>query len=146
MKLKTKWIEKMKLEASDEKHAVLMDTGAPMGTDAALTPKQLVVAGLMGCTGMDVVALMKKYKQPVESFEIEADVEKSTDAYPQVFTKALLTFRFQGQIDAEKAIESVVLSQTKYCGVSAMLAKAFPIHYRIEVNGKSVKEDGLAFS
>ena len=93
---------------------------------------------------MDVIALMKKYKQPVESFEVETDVEKSNGVYPEVFTGALLTFRFKGMLDASKVVEAVTLSQTKYCGVSAMLSKAFPIQYQIEINGEKVGEIGHA--
>ncbi len=145
MKVVTKWVEKMKLVSTADGHEVAMDVKSPLGTDSALTPKQLVVAGLAGCTAMDVVAFMKKYKQPVESFEIETDVQKSVGVYPEVFTGATLYFRLTGQLDVAKVVESVVLSQTKYCGVSAMLSKAFPIQYQIEVNGEKVGE-GRAFS
>lgn len=122
-----------------------MDAKAPIGSDKAFTPKQLVVAGLAGCTAMDVIALMKKHKQPVDSFEIEAVVEKSGGGYPEVFTGAVLVFRLMGVLDEAKVVEAVTLSQTKYCGVSAMLAKAFPIRYRIEINGKPVGSEGSAF-
>lgn len=71
---------------------------------------------------MDVVALLRKYKQPLESFEVDAEIEKSTGGHPEVFTKAVLTFRFKGELDESRVLEAVTLSQTKYCGVSAMLA------------------------
>lgn len=145
MKLLTKWIEKMKLVATADGHEVFMDTKAPIGTDAALSPKQLLLAGLAGCTGMDVVALMKKHKQPLEGFEIETEVEKSAKGYPEVFTGAQLTFRLNGALDPQKVIEAVMLSQTQYCGVSAMLSKAFPIHYKIFLNGELIENAGQAF-
>jgi putative redox protein len=145
MKIITQWNEGMKFTSHANDHTVAMDTKAPIGTDSALTPKQLVVAGLAGCTAMDVVALLKKHKQVIESFEIDAEVEKSSGGYPEVFTSAVLVFRLKGEIQAEKAIEAVTLSQTKYCGVSAMLSKAFPIRYRIELNGKIIGEEGVAF-
>lgn len=145
MKVLTKWVEKLKLVASADGHEVPMDTKAPIGTDTALTPKQLVVAGLAGCTAMDVIALMKKHKQPMESFEVETDIEKSSGGYPEVFNKAVLTFKFKGNLDNSKVIEAVTLSQTKYCGVSAMLSKSFPIHYVIEVNGEKIGEGNADF-
>ena len=145
MKLVSRWVEKMKFVAQADGHEVNMDTRSPIGSDSALTPKQLVVAGLAGCTAMDVAALMKKYKQPVESFEIEADVQKSTGGYPEVFTNATLIFKSKGQLDPSKLIEAVTLSQTKYCGVSAMLSKAFPIHYKIELNGQQIAEGSANF-
>jgi putative redox protein len=110
-----------------------------------MTPKQLVVAGLAGCTAMDVVALLRKQGQPLEHFEVETEVEKSSGGYPEVFTAAMLTFKLQGQIEPEKAKEAVELSQTKYCGVSAMLSRAFPIRYRIELNGQTIGEGSARF-
>lgn len=77
--------------------------------------------------------------------QVDAEVEKSTGGHPEVFTKAILTFRFKGALDEARVIEAVTLSQTKYCGVSAMLAKAFPIFYRIEINGTQVGVEGRAF-
>ena len=141
MKLITHWQEKSKFITTADSHEVAMDAKPPFGTDSAMTPKQLVLAGLAGCTGIDVAALMKKHQQPVTRFEIETSVEKSKGVHPEVFTSARLIFRFEGQgIDSQKAIEAVTLSQTKYCGVSAMLSKAFPIHYQIEINGSKVGE------
>ncbi|MEN9723301.1 MAG: hypothetical protein RJB38_1287 [Pseudomonadota bacterium] len=145
MKLTTRWIEKMTFSASDGAHEVRMDTKAPMGNDSALTPKQLLLAGLGGCTAMDVVALLKKQQQPLETLEIETEVEKSSGGYPEVFTSGKLLFRATGAITPEKLIEAVSLSQTKYCGVSAMLAHAFPIRYKIELNGVAINEGEARF-
>jgi putative redox protein len=145
MKVTTRWNEKLSFTARTEAHEVGMDTRAPLGSDSAMSPKQLVVAGLAGCTAMDVVALLKKHQQPLESLEIETEVEKSSGGYPEVFTAAMLKFKLQGQVEPEKAIEAVELSQTKYCGVSAMLSKAFPIRYRIELNGRIIGEGSARF-
>jgi len=134
----TRWVKKMTFAASDGTHEVVMDTRSPTGSDAALSPKQLVLAGLAGCTAMDVVALLKKHQQPLESLEVDTEVDKSSGGYPEVFTAARLIFRLRGQLDAARVLEAVQLSQTKYCGVSAMLSKAFPIHYVIELNGQEV--------
>jgi putative redox protein len=98
MKITTRWNDKMTFSASDGAHSTQMDTRSPIGSDSALTPKQLVVAGLAGCTAMDVVALLKKHKQSIESFEVDTEVEKSSGGYPEVFTSALLTFRLKGAI------------------------------------------------
>ncbi len=138
MKLECRWNEKLRFTAQSGEHKVEMDTHAPMGSDTALTPKQLLVAGICGCTGMDVVALLKKGKQPLESFQIEADATPTEGAYPVVYKEIKLVFKLKGQLDESKVIESVRLSQTKYCGVSAMVSKAVPILYTIELNGKNI--------
>jgi putative redox protein len=137
------WKENMHFEAQAAGHNVDMDAKAPIGKGSAQTPKELVLAGLGGCTAMDVMALMKKHKQPVQSFEVEVDVATSTGGSPMVFTKADIYFRLGGEIDKNIALEAAHLSQTKYCGVSAMLLKAFPIEYHVFVNGEKV---GSGFS
>jgi putative redox protein len=132
------WKENMLFEAESAGWKVPMDAKKPIGKEQAMTPKELVVAGLGGCTAMDVVALMKKQKQPLTSFEVAVDVETSTGGNPMVFTKADITFKLTGAVDPALALEAVRLSQTKYCGVSAMLVKAFPIEYHVLVNGENV--------
>lgn len=92
---------------------------------------------------MDVIALLKKYKQPPDSFRIDIEIHPSTGTHPIVFEKAILSFMVDGAVDPEKLKEAVKLSQTKYCGVSAMLSKSFPIEYRIILNGNEI-ETGVA--
>jgi len=115
-----------------------MDAKAPIGKDSAPTPKDLVALGLGGCTAMDVIALLKKYKQLPESFAVEVETTPSEGRVPVVFTKATLSFVVRGQVEPAKLLEAVTLSQTKYCGVTAMLLKSFPITYRVELNGEEV--------
>lgn len=128
----------MLLHASDGKHTVELDANLPIGTDTALNPKQLLLSSLCGCTAMDVLSLLKKHKQALEAFEIVADAEMSASGHPKVFTKVHLSFLVAGLVDAEKLKESVRLSQTQYCGVSAMLSKATPISYSVVLNGADI--------
>lgn len=144
MKIQTRWLEKMKFVASVDGNETLMDAKSPIGTGSAMTPKELVVAGMVGCSAIDVMAYMRKHRLSVKSLEVEAEVKKSKGVYPEVFTQALLTFKLQGEMAETQALESVQLSQNKYCGVTAMLAKAFPINYKVELNGALVGE-GRAF-
>jgi len=131
------WKQKMLFTAEADGHAVTMDAKAPFGSDAALTPKQLILAAACGCTGMDVVGLLNKHKQPTEEFTIEA-AAKVREGHPAVFEEMELTFRLKGSIDSKILIDSIHLSQSKYCSVSAMLAKAMPIHYKIFLNSELV--------
>jgi putative redox protein len=138
MKTSLVWKDGMEFEAASDNHIVRIDAKAPIGKNVAATPKELVAMGLAGCTAMDVVALLKKYKQPPKTFSIDVDIQPSTGAHPIVFEKAILTFKVEGEIESQKLIEAVTLSQTKYCGVSAMLSKSFPIEYRVILNGNEV--------
>jgi len=138
MKSTLKWLADMKFEAETEGNSVSMDAKAPLGKGSAQTPKELVAAGLGGCTAMDVIALLKKHKQPLESLEIDVEIETNKTGYPSVFTHALLSFKAQGAIDPKILQEAVHLSQTKYCGVSAMLSKALPIEYVVFLNNEEI--------
>ena len=131
-KINTVWKEKMAFDSQVGNHTVRMDTTPEMGDDSGPSPKQLVLAGLAGCTGMDVVSLLKKMRVEYDSFEIytEADL---TEEHPQVFSEIRLVYRFKGEnIDQAKVEKAVNLSKDKYCGVSAMLKKNSPILYSIE--------------
>ncbi len=128
----------MQLSATDGANSVLMDTKAPTGDDTALNPKQLVLSGLCGCTTMDVLSLLNKHKEVVDAYELTAEAEMSAKGHPKVFTKIHLNFVVAGNVDAKVLVESIQLSQTRYCGVAAMLSKAMPITYSVLLNGIEV--------
>lgn len=128
----------MRFTAKSGEHQVGMDTQPPLGSNTALTPKQLLVAGICGCTAMDVVALLKKHKQPLEALDVEAETQLTEGKYPAVFKEVQLTFKVRGNVDSAQLIDAVALSQTRYCGVSAMVSKVVPIHYVIELNGREI--------
>ena len=138
MKLKSVWREKMRFTAEVDNHSIPMDTKSPIGEDTAATPKQMLIAAICGCTGMDVVALLKKCHQPFSKFEIEADALVTEGVHPVVFKEVQLVFKLEGNMEKEKVLEAITLSQTKYCSVSAMLSKSFPIHYTVQLNSESI--------
>lgn len=140
MKAQLKWTEGMKFEATSEGNSLTMDAKSPIGTNTAMTPKELVAVGLGGCTAMDVVALLKKHKQAYKSLDVDVDITTSTGGQPVVFTSATLTFNVTGEVDPAILLEAVRLSQTKFCGVSAMLAKALPINYIVKLNAEQIGE------
>lgn len=144
MKLSMTWKEKMLFEATDGTDSVLMDAKPPIGTGKTLSPKQLCLAAICGCTGMDVASLMRKNKQEMKALRVDADAPIG-EGYPAVFTEVRLDFHFEGAIDTAKAIEAVELSQSKYCGVSAMISKACPIFFQVHVNGNKVHEGKAKF-
>ncbi len=122
----------MAFDSQIDKHTVRIDTGGDLGDDTGPSPKKLLLASLAGCTGMDVVSLLKKMRVDVDGFEmdIEADL---TEEHPVVYSEIRLVYRFYGSnLKREKIEKAVNLSKDKYCGVSAMLKKNSPIHYSIE--------------
>ncbi len=109
------------------------------------SPKELLLAGIAGCSGMDVVAHLNKRKLSFEGFEIDTLAEQTT-TLPKIFESVEviyhLTTRASTQAENEhfiaEAIQGVQLSLTKYCGVSAMVYQAVPIFYTLRVNGEMV--------
>jgi putative redox protein len=103
------------------------------GEDRGPKPKPLILSALAGCTGIDVVLILKKMKVEFSFFNIEVSAELS-QAEPRIFEKIHLIYQFRkGEIaDYEKVQKAVSLSQERYCGVSAMLRKAAEISYEIQ--------------
>lgn len=145
MKANIVWKEGTQLNGECGNHQVLMDAKPPIGKDTGPTPKELVAMGLAGCSAIDVIAYMKKYKQPMETFVTKVDLEQTEGGYPVVFKYVNLTYELTGNLDKEKLLESVKLSQTKYCGVSAMISKTVPIHYEVVLNGTKIGEGKAHF-
>lgn len=93
---------------------------------------------------MDVIAHLNKRKQPPKIFRVEAEADL-TATHPKTFTEVRLDFHLEGEIQTALALEAVGLSQTKYCGVSAMMAKNCPIRYRVVLNGSVVGQGEAKF-
>ena len=112
-------------------HITRMDTTPEMGDDSGPSPKQLVLAGLAGCTGMDVVSLLKKMRVDFTGFEINIEADL-TEEHPIVFSEIRIDYLVFGkELNRDKVKKAIDLSQNRYCGVSAMLKKNSPISYTI---------------
>ncbi len=98
-------------------------TDAPVeagGLNTAATPMELVLLGLVGCTGVDVVSILTKMKEPLEGLEVTAEYERAEN-HPKVYTRIHLTYRVQGDVNEKKLKRAIDLSESTYCSVSAML-------------------------
>ncbi|MFN3603302.1 MAG: OsmC family protein [Leptonema sp. (in: bacteria)] len=130
MKAKMNWIKNMEMESEVRGIKVTMDAKPEVGGEnKGQAPKELVLSGLCGCTGMDVIAILKKMRSLPESFTIEAEAEQ-TDTHPKVFKRIHLKYIAKG-VDREKFEKAVKLSQEQYCGVSEMLRKTAELTYEI---------------
>lgn len=146
MKTNLKWTQGMQFEASGDSNQIIIDAKSPIGKGTGLTPKELVAIGVGGCTSMDVVALLKKHKQSLTSFEVEIDSPFKEGSSPKVFEKIIIIFNVKGEIDPSILLESVRLSQTKYCGVSKMLVASTPIEYVVKLNNMRIGEGAADFN
>ena len=118
-------------------HEIVLDSTkkALGGYDAGIQPMELILVGLIGCTGMDVVSIMRKMKVDFYDFEVEIPEVTRAEHHPKVYTYIKLAYRVRGEnIDRSKVEKAVDLSQNKYCSASAMLkAAGVKIEHIIEI-------------
>lgn len=134
MQSTVQWNSGLAFTAHQGGHTVAMDaTRESGGQDSGSSPKGLLLSGLGGCTGIDVVSILEKMRVPFTGFEIQASAEL-TEEHPKVFKSIHLRYVFRGKdLPEDKLEKAVILSMDRYCGVSAMLAKAAPITWEIVV-------------
>lgn len=120
-------------------HVFKMDTQVSAGGDnKGPSPKEMMLAGIVGCTAMDIIALLKKHNMVPTKLSLSGDAEPRT-SHPKIFTGVDILFDAEGDnISAEKLLEAAHLSLTKFCGVSAMVSKVVPIRYEVKLNGKKI--------
>jgi len=135
--VETQWMGKMQFNALINGHTVVMDAPEKSGgEDSAPIPKPFVLTALSGCTGMDVVALLRKGNKEVDSFDINVSGELSKTA-PIQYISIHLVYIFKGnEANKEAALQAVSDSQEKYCGVSSMLKKIMPVTWDVIYNNR----------
>lgn len=126
MKARIQWAgEALFIGESGSGHAVVMD-GPPGngGRNLGIRPMEMVLIGLGGCSNFDVVSILKKARQPVDSCEVYLDAERAPEE-PKVFTKIHLHFVVKGRGLKEAQVKRAIeLSAEKYCSASIMLGRA----------------------
>jgi putative redox protein len=108
------------------------------GDDLGPIPKPFILSALSGCTGMDVVALMRRQGKQLRNLNLKVSGEISRQA-PIEYTWAHVTYEIDGDPEDEQAAyDAVMQSQEHICGVSHMLKKIFPITWQIVYNGQVI--------
>jgi putative redox protein len=129
---KVRWVGEEKfLGIVPSGHAIALDSDRESNT--ASGPMDLLLIALGTCTGTDVVSILKKKRQKLESLEIEVKGERASEP-PTVWVKLELIYRLRGQLDENAVKSAIQLSEEKYCSVAAMLKKTAEITYRYEIN------------
>ena len=122
------WAGGMKfVHESASGHEVVTDAaGRGGGETTAASPMELIILGLIGCTGVDVSSILDRMRQPLEGLEVSADCERAEN-HPKIYTKIHLTYTLKGDLDEAKVKRAIDLSESTYCSVSAMLGKSAAI-------------------
>ena len=127
MKTVTTWKKEHEFEADHEGNTIRIDGEKKNGHG----PKALLLSGLAGCSGIDVVDILGKMKIEFSDFVIEVEAELAED-HPKVFTSVHITYKMKTDIANEERVKKAIdLSLEKYCGVSAMLQKNSPVNYTL---------------
>ncbi|WP_421683523.1 OsmC family protein [Stutzerimonas urumqiensis] len=126
MKARIQWAgEALFVAESGSGHAVVIDGPAEYGgRNLGVRPMEMVLMGLGGCSNFDVVSILRKSRQPIESCEVFLEAERAEED-PKVFTKIHLHFVVKGRGLKEGQVQrAVALSAEKYCSASIMLGRA----------------------
>lgn len=134
-----KWVEGLQFVGRDDRgHGFVIDTTPDVGgLNQGVTPGKLLLLALAGCTGMDVISILKKKQQKVTSFEVAVWGEQAPD-YPRKFVKIHVEYRVKGEgIDPEAVERAIQLSEEKYCLVRATLIPQVEISHSYVIEGES---------
>lgn len=128
------WKGNMEFETELNGHKLTIDASPESGgADKGPRPKMLMLTALAGCTGMDVVLILKKMKVEFDEFNVRVD-GTLTEEHPKYYEKMKVIYEFKGNnLSEEKLKKAVELSQDKYCGVSALYKKAIELDYEIKI-------------
>lgn len=132
--VKVSWQDKMAFKAEVNGHKIMLDADEAVGgEDRGPRPKPLMLTALAGCTGMDVISILKKMRVEPESFNVVVQGDLSEE-HPKQYMKMKVIYQFKGKdLPLEKLKKAVSLSEERYCGVSALYRKAIEITSEIEI-------------
>ncbi|AHC15595.1 OsmC family protein [Salinispira pacifica] len=121
-------------QARNESGASLDIDGSPSvgGENKGMRPMETVLAGLAGCSAMDLVSIIKKQRMILNDCKIDVEAERA-DGVPSPFTKIHLHYRLFGSLEEEKTRRAVDLAVDSYCSVAVMLEKSAEITHSFEI-------------
>ncbi len=128
------WKEGMAFETTIDGHTITLDTSIENGgTDLGPRPKKLMLIALAGCTGMDVVSILKKMRVDYDTLNVKVEGEL-TDEHPMYYKSMKIIYEFKGHdLPMDKLEKAVSLSGERYCGVQALYKMAIPVTTEIRV-------------
>ena len=140
-KARTEWKGAMRFDAIIDGKTIPMDADPAVGgTNSGVSPKPLMLAALIGCTGMDVASLLKKMRVDVDLFTIDTEANL-TDEHPKYYDDVKVVYQFSGKgMDENKIRKAVDLSIERYCGVFEMFRKFAKLDTEIKITNLQPNE------
>jgi len=116
---------------SESGHTAQIDEAPLFGDDAAMRPTEMLLGSLGGCTGLNAVLLLKKFKQPLRGLEVEVVGEREEE-WPKAFKKIDITFHctWDGDIDQALVDRAIDMACDRYCPIHATLSRGVKIEHR----------------
>ena len=128
---RVQWVGKERFVAqAPSGHMVALDSDR--SSNGAPGPMELLLVALGACTATDVVAILAKKRQKLDSLEVEVSGERTAEP-PTVWVKLEIVYKLRVHLDEEAVKHTIQLSEEKYCSVAAMLRKTAPITFRYEI-------------
>lgn len=123
------------MQASNESGCSISIDSSPDagGMNLGFRPMQLVLAGIGGCSGIDIISILKKQKQPLEDIQITVNGEREKDKIPSLFEKIHILYTLKGKLDEKKVKRAIELSLQQYCSVAKILEKTADISYSFKI-------------
>ena len=120
-------------------YRVLLDNNSKIeGSVKGISPMELLLMGLAGCSSIDVVSILNKQKINPTSIKMEVSGERTPGAIPALFHTINVNVILEGEFPPDKAQRAVDLSFEKYCSVSKTLEHTAKINYSIFLNGNKI--------
>jgi putative redox protein len=106
-----------------------------------ISPMELILVGLAGCTGVDIVDILQKKREPLMALKVKVRGKKADD-FPKIYTEIEVTYLLWGEgIDPKSVERAIQLSEEKYCSVSAMLRQSAQISSSYQILNPAVQEE-----
>lgn len=134
IKLKRK-NNKFNFEATNEGgQFVEIDANPAIGGEGkGFRPMEMMLVGLGGCSGIDMVNILTKQKEPLDDIQIDIDATRRNEE-PAIFETINIKFRLYGELNSKKVERAIALTFEKYCSVANILSRSAEINFTFTIN------------
>lgn len=136
MKITIDHLNDMHMEAQNEEGGVIRMDGSTEigGLEGGFSPMQLLLAGVGGCSAIDIIGILKKQRQDLQDLKVEVEGDRQSVEEYSEFTDIHIKYTFTGDLDPSKVERAINLSLDKYCSVSKTLEKTSDITHSYEIH------------
>jgi putative redox protein len=132
------WVDGLQFVAESAGHSIVIDGAPGFGGDTGMPPMRLLLLGVAGCSGMDVIHILRnRMRKPLTGLRVEVDADKAEE-HPKVYTRIELKYLVRGRGLREKDVRRAIeLSNEKFCSAAIMLGTIAEIVTSFEIEDES---------